>query len=236
MTTYTILQDRIADEAASVSTAAASIYETQIQKAILSAIAHYARERFYFNTKTNTFSTVANQEYYSSSDFSDLTNLVEIDGMTVTLGSTKLPMKKMDFEPINDSQSGSVKGLPRYFAYYKQNLRLYPIPDAVYTITVAYLYKLTALSAGSDSNAWTTDGEELIRNRAKAALRCDTMKEDAALSERMELGRSGKPFYCYAEEMAYRALKRESRLRRNNGILRVDEALVAPQGYDITYQ
>jgi hypothetical protein len=236
MTTYVIMQNRISDEAASVSTASSSLYETQIQSAILSAVAHYARERFYFNQKTNTFSTVANQEYYSSSDFTDLPNLVEIDGMTATIGSTKLPVKKMDFEPINDAQSSAVVGFPRYYTYYKQNLRLYPIPDAVYTMTVAYLYKLTALSAGSDSNAWTTDAEELIRNRAKAALRCDTMKEDAAIAERMDLGRSGRPFYSYAEEMAYRALKRESRLRRNNGILRVDEALVAPQGYDITYQ
>jgi hypothetical protein len=236
MTTYVIMQNRISDEAASVSAASSSLYETQIQRSILSAVAHYARERFYFNTKTNTFSTVADQEYYSSSDFSDLANLVEIHGMTVTHGSTKLPLKSMDFQPINDGQSGSVKGLPRYYAYYKQNLRLYPIPDAVYTMTVAYLYKLTALSASSDSNAWTTDAEELIRNRAKADLRCNVMKVDDAIGERRELGRAGKPFYSYDEESAYRALKRETRLRMNNGILRIDEALVAPRGYNISYE
>jgi len=236
MTTYVILQNRISDEAAAVSTASSSLYETQIQRAILSAVAHYARERFYFNEKTNTFNTVANQEYYSSSDFSDLANLVQIHGMTVTLGSTKLPVKSVDFEMINDSQSGDAKSLPRYFAYYKQNLRLFPIPDAVYTMTLAYLYKLTALSAGSDSNAWTTDAEELIRNRAKADLRCNVMKIDDAIAERRELGRAGETFYSYDERAAYKALKRETRLRMNNGVLRLDEGLVTPRGYDIAYQ
>jgi hypothetical protein len=118
-----------------------------------------------------------------------------------------------------------VKARPYYYAYYKQNIRLYPIPDAVYTITLAYVYKLTALSDGGDSNAWTTDAEELIRCRAKADLYGHLLKEyDAA--DRMTM----------REQEIFRSLKRETRLRRSNNVLRADDALVAPSGYDINFE
>lgn len=225
MSTFVILQNRISYEVRTISAASSSGIESQIQSAILSAVAHYAREPFYFNTKTNTFSTVANQEYYSSSDLADIATLVNIQAMTATVNSTKLPIKSLDFETIDDWQTGAVKARPDYYAYYKQNIRLYPIPDAVYTITLAYVYKLTALSASSDSNAWTTDAEELIRCRAKADLYTNLLKEyDAA--DRMTA----------RENEILRSLKRETRLRRSNNLLRVDQALVTPSGYDINYQ
>jgi hypothetical protein len=124
--------------------------------------------------------------------------------MSVTQNSIELPVKPLPFETIDTAQTGQDIARPDYFAYYKQNIRLYPIPDAVYTMTMAYVYKLTALSSGSDSNAWTTDAEELIRCRAKADL--------------------------------YGHLQRETRLRRSNNMLRVDDALVMPSAYDINYQ
>lgn len=222
MTTYVILRNRIADDVRAVSTAAASDISTQIASEVLSAVAYYARERFYFNTTTGTFSTVANQEYYSSSDLADIATLSHIDTMTVTHNSIKVPVKPMDFGKIDEWQTGAVKALPRYFAYYKQNIRLYPIPDAVYTITMAYVDKLTALSADGDSNAWTTDAEELIRSRASWKLFTNIVRnqERAAIAKAQEI-----------EALA--SLKRETRMRRSNGILRVDEMLVTPGGFNI---
>lgn len=225
MTTYVILRNRIAREVSTVTTAAATPYSSEIASAVLSAVAHWAREPFYFNTKTNTFSTVANQEYYSSSDLADIATLVHIQTMTVTQNSFKSPVRPMDFDKINDWQNGSVKALPAYFAYYKQNIRLYPIPDAVYTMTLAYVYKLTALSADGDSNAWTTDAEELIRCHAKADLYENLLKEyDAA--DRMKMRAA----------MIAATLKRETRQRRSNDRLRVDDALVSARGYNINYE
>lgn len=212
-------------EVRTIATASSSGIESQIQSAILSAVDFYEREPFFFNTKTGTFSTVADQEYYSSSDFTDLPNMVRINAMTVTLGSVKLPVKPLDFTKIDDWQNGAVKTVPRYFAYYKQNLRLYPIPDAAYTMTLAYVYKLTALSGSSDSNAWTTDAEELIRCHAKADLYENLLKEyDAA--DRMK-ARAAQIFA---------SLKRETRMKRSDDMLRVDEMLVPPRAYDIRYE
>lgn len=222
MTTYSVLQNRIAREVRTISTAAASGIESDIQSAILSAVAHYARDRFYFNTKTATFSTVVGQEYYSSSDLADIATLVTIDSLQVTIDGTKRPIGVRDFDTIDDAQDGNVTGDPEFFAYYKQNIRFYPIPNAVRTITAALVYRLAALSVAGDSNAWTTDAEELIRCRAKADLYENLLKEyDAA--DRMKMR-------C-AEVLS--TLKRETRLRNSNGILRMDPALVAAGGYNI---
>lgn len=224
MTTFVILRNRISDDVRSIATASSSDIASQISAEVLSAVAFYAREPFYFNTKTNTVSTVADQEYYSSSDLADIATLVKINAMAVTLNGVKVPVKPMDFEIMDGWQNGAVKALPRYYAYYKQNLRLYPIPDAVYTLTLAYVYKLTALSADGDSNAWTTDAEELIRARASRRLYENVVRNP----ERALIART-------QEMEALAALKRETRLRTQTP-LRVDEALSASGGYDIRYE
>ncbi len=51
---------------------------------------------------------------------------------------------------------------------YQDRINLFPIPGSTYTLTIHYLKALTALSADSDTNAWLTEGEELIRLHAKA--------------------------------------------------------------------
>ena len=222
MTTFVLLRNRISDDVRSVSTAASSDISSQIAAEVLSAVAFYAREPFYFNTKTNTFSTVANQEYYSSSDLADIATLVKIFTMTVTQNSIKMPVKPISFADVDDAQTGQVIARPTYYAYFKQNIRLYPIPDAVYTMTMAYVYKLTALSADGDSNAWTTDAEELIRARASRRLYENVVRNTG----RAEIARMQE-----AEALA--ALKRETRMRTSPAILRVDQALVTPAGYNI---
>jgi hypothetical protein len=225
MTTYGELQDRVADEIWTLPDASASPFASKITRAIQSAIAHYEREPFWFNTKISTFNTVADREYYSSSDLADIATLIQIDSATITLNDVKLPLKPFDFDKIDDWQTGHVKSLPRYFAYYKQNLRLYPIPDAAYPITLAFVFRLPALALDADANAWTTHAEQLIRSRAEAEL-CiyntgDTEKA-AVLSTR--------------EQQALASLKRETRLRRSDNRLRVDDMLVSPRAYDIKYQ
>jgi hypothetical protein len=46
-------------------------------------------------------------------------------------------------------------------------LWLWPKPDAVYSLRLSYVQRLTTLSADGDNNGWTNYAEPLIRNRAK---------------------------------------------------------------------
>lgn len=225
MTTYLVMQDRIADEVRPGSaSASASGIEAIIQREILSAIKHYERERFYFNTRvTDTFATVANQEYYGSAALAAIPNLIRIHSMYVTVSGIRYPILPRDFQVIDQAQNGEVTAdPPYYFAYHAQQIRLFPIPSTVRTITMADHYRLTALSASGDSNAWTTDAEELIRNRAEAVIWSKVLREP-------EQGA-----VCAAAELAALAvLKRETRQRMSNGILRMDD-LAPPRRYDIT--
>ena len=170
--TYGDMQSRIADEITDAALA------SQIQNAIQDAIKHYERKKFYFNQKVAGFSTVAGQEYYSSSDLADIATLIEIEAAAIANSGVKSELVAEAFENIDAWQTSLSTGQPRSFAYYGQQIRLFPIPDAAYTVTLAYHYRLATLSAPSDTNAWMTDGEILIRESAKRRLAQDVVKED----------------------------------------------------------
>lgn len=177
MTSYVEMKTRIADELLD----SGALTTAQISAAILSAIRNYQRKPFYFNQKkASTFSTVADQEYYTSTELSDIPNIVQMEGAKVTVNSYKRTLRPLDFETIEDGQDGTITGAPSAYCAFNQKIRLYPIPDAVYTVTLAYVYRLTALSADGDTNAWVdeVDAEELIRQSAKRILALDILHDD----------------------------------------------------------
>jgi hypothetical protein len=197
MTTYAVMRSRIEDE----------IYDatitSSVNSAILDAISFYGRKKFWFNQTTLTWPTVAAQELYGTSDNASIPNVLEfLEPLKVTSGSYKYDVDPVPHEKINSAQNGAITGLPCHYSYFNLNVRLYPIPDAVYTITAYVHYKLTALSADGDSNAWTTDAEELIRTRAKRQLALHKLW-DAEMYTRL------KP----AEDEALAALRSETKLR-----------------------
>ncbi len=165
MTTYGIMQDRIANEVARSNLA------SEIRDAIQSAIRHYQGERFWFNENTATFLTVAGQEYYGAPAHADIPNIVEMDAAKVTVNGIDSPLAPRDFAYL-DAVRGSTahRGAPTDYAIYNQQIRLYPVPDAVYTCTAAYVRLLGTVSQTASANAWFVEGEELIRSRAKRDL------------------------------------------------------------------
>lgn len=217
MSDYGTMQDRIADELARAD------LETQIQRSIQSAIKHYERTRFYFNTSvTDTFATVANQEYYGAAANSRIPNLIQIDDMGVTINGIVLPVLAVPFDQMDTAQNGAIKSFPQYFAYYAQQIRLFPMPDQVYTISLAWQYRLTALSADTDTNAWMTDAEELIRTRAE----CDLLWRVMDDPEKAQIFR-------LAENEAFSILELETARRGSVQILGTDPAISLPRPVNI---
>lgn len=163
MSTYGAMQDRIADELAR------SDLTSQIQKAIISSINYYQRERFYFNeSRAITLSTSNGQEFYGSADNANIPGLSQIDDLLITVNSTRYPLTRRSWEYLEFvSATTSDEGAPQDYGYYAQQIRLYPIPDTAYTILISGLPRMTTLSSTSDTNAWMTDGEYLIRSRAE---------------------------------------------------------------------
>lgn len=208
MTTYVTMRSRISDELANDG----EITTAQINNAILTAIKHYERKEWWFNQKVGTFSTVANQELYTSSALSDIPDIVFIQSMLIGASSTtKKPLRGLDNSNIDDLQDGAATGEPEFYSRYADKIRLYPIPTSVYTVTASYIYKLTTLSADGDTNAWVDECEELIRQSAKRILATDIIHEDELAVK-----------YGGLEAGCYDSLRNEHRTRMSQQYLRVD--------------
>ena len=204
--TYGDMQARIADEVQD------NALTTQIQNAIQTAIKLYERRKFYFNTKIGTFNAVGGQEYYGSAANADIPLLVRIfDPLKCSLNGFLYDINPTDDSYITSCQNGQIITIPQFYSYYAEQIRLFPIPDQNYPITMRYQYRLTPLVNSSDTNAWMTDAEMLIRQAAKRVLGVDVTREiDPAAPISM------------MEQQALDALDAESRARLSNGILAVE--------------
>jgi hypothetical protein len=149
---------------------------TEIGDAINRAIEFYESERFYFQETSGTFSTVANQESYTTSSIP--TDIREIDIATITLSSsTILTLTKRSFDWIREKNVGASTGTPENYAWYNNKIWLYTIPNQVWTITLYYKKSYTALSNDSDTNDWTTKAEDLIENHAMWQIYDQVLKD-----------------------------------------------------------
>ena len=174
MTTLAIMKARIADELSRDD------LTSQIAYAIGDAVAAYEDERFFFNESRGlTFPTVIDQEFYTESDAADIANLVKIDYVSLLTGDQPfqlLPMRPSEIEFL--STNGTSTGQPNWFLLYDESIRLYPVPDAIYTVRIAGVLKTAAPATDAEaSNPWMTKAERLIRSRAKLELALHVLKD-----------------------------------------------------------
>lgn len=145
---------------------------TQIATEIQNAISQHQVERFYFNElRTITFNTVAAQEFYTSSDNAYIPNLLDIDSIITRASGSTYTLTPRSYAWMEDIFStASITGQPTDYAYYGQQIRLYPTPDAVYPCRISSLVRLPTIN-DADSNAWTTAADAQTLIRAEAAYR-----------------------------------------------------------------
>lgn len=175
MSTLAIMKARIADELAR------SDLTSQIAYAISDAIAAYEDERFFFNeSRGTTFSTVAAQEFYGESDAAAIGAIQKFDYVFAYQGTQAYKLNYCGPEELEHlSDTASTTGFPWDYTYYNQQIRLYPIPDAVYTVRVGASIKVAAPASDAETgNAWMTHAERLIRARAKFELASHVLYDD----------------------------------------------------------
>lgn len=206
MTTLALLKAEIADDLARTD------LTSQIEKAISAAIAYYQSQRFYFSeSRSLTFATVIGQSTYSSADDSDIPTFVTIDDVFVVDSSSQAHhldwVDPADMEFKLDSSAAS--GRPYDWTYLDQSFRLYPVPDAVYTIRpIGHVEKAAPATDGETGNVWMSEAYELIRCRAKAYLYAHTM-HNAELAMVMKA----------AENDALQALRGATGKKRSRGVV-----------------
>ncbi len=152
---------------------------SQIAGAVSDAIKFYERERFWFNqTRSLTFDTVAGQVAYGSAANTAIPTIIEIDHLFLPQGASIYPLDRCepaDFEILENGSTGG--GKPTAFTYIDKEIRLWPVPNAVWTLRMHAFYRLPYPDDG-DTNAWTDDCEELIRSHAKMNLFLDVLEDN----------------------------------------------------------
>jgi hypothetical protein len=177
VTTLSLLKTRIADDINRTD------LTSQIADAITDAITHYKEQRFFFTeTRSSTFATVATptpQSTYISSDDADIPLFVEIDDVFLNDGTNERRLtwaSPAEMQWLLDSSAAS--GRPYKYSYFEQSFRLYPIPDAVYTVRpIGVIEKAAPATDGEADNVWMTKAFELIRCRAKWYLCGHTIQD-----------------------------------------------------------
>ena len=145
---------------------------TEIATEVQDAIKFYEAERFWFSeSRTNTFNTVASQEFYSSADLAVMPIVVHIDEAVITISGNRYPLNRRDWDYMEHIAMNPVTlGQPQDYCYYAEQIRLYPIPQDAYPIRLSGIFQLGTLSTSADTNAWMVEGQQLIRNMAKMKL------------------------------------------------------------------
>ncbi len=198
--TYIVLQQTIADELGDRTDllsplSDSSLASSPIKNAIASAIAKWEREKFYFNEAYTVpwFTTVAGQELYTSSDAASIATTPDVDDLNILINANRYTMNKRSWDYLEQmSINPANRGQPFDWAYFAEQIRLYPIPDAAYPVTASRVTRANALANDSDTNVWTQDGYDLIRSEAKLILAQEVIHDDA-LATRMKLAIYGDP-------------------------------------------
>lgn len=144
---------------------------TVIADAINRAIEFYADQRFKWTEDTATVTTTADVETVA---LPDGLRYEDHYGVFIEVGGFKYPLYKIPRVDMQYWQSTQdLVGQPVEYAIESGELRLFPTPNQAYTITILGVYNVAAPASDSASNAWTTQGEDLIVARARYTIARD---------------------------------------------------------------
>lgn len=168
MSTYGAMQTRIADEISRAD------LTSQIQYAILDAIKAYEAEPFWFNRLYRSTASISISEISMALP----SNVLAIDKITLVMdNSLEDYLVSRDARYLIEVQDVDSAAQPKEYAVYGDRIIFDSLSDDDYTVYISGTEKFTTPSASGDTSAWFVEGEELIRNRAKANLYLDVIMD-----------------------------------------------------------
>jgi hypothetical protein len=163
-------------------------YDADVNEAVSEAIRHYAKEIFYFNELDGlTISTVAGQEWYGAGDDAALPFITNIDALWMIDSGLRAGLCRKFNQDIEGGAS-NLQGRPYAYAHVNKRVRLYPVPDGVYTFKINGLRTYPEPEDDNGDSPWADDAYDLIRARALARLGRGVLRDrdravDAAVDE-----------------------------------------------------
>ncbi len=170
MTTLGTMKDRVSRDLARPDFPPDS---QDIADAINTAIAQYQNTRFRFSdtipSTPPTFNTEIGRYIYTSADNVNIGTLQKIDYVLIRIGNIYQDLSRTSVENVTlYNQINTMQGLPSSYAYGGNQLLLAAVPSEVWTVLLGlFLNKPAPASDDEVDNPWMTDGELLIRSRAK---------------------------------------------------------------------
>ncbi len=165
MTTLKTMTDRITREVQRDGLTA------DIRDAIRSAIQWHRNDRFDFNVTSATAQLATGDVTLALP-----TGLMDMERLELSAtGMSATEVKQRPWQEVQNAANaaGSAQARPSIFAIYNELIWFDSPVDKVYEATSYFLQDLPEISAsatGGEANAWMTDGELVIRNRAKQFL------------------------------------------------------------------
>lgn len=184
---------------------------TQLLNHIQSACEFYAEEKFWFNSLVASVSTVA-----STQTVDIPVTFRRIDQVVIPAYNTEIAEETLGNMPIYP-----VYGLPNSYAYYNDQLTLYPIPNAVYSLELTGIAQVDAPALDADTSIWTNEAKDLIVSRTKMTLYRDQFRDP-----------EGTQMAIAATQEAYNKLKRETARRLETKL----RPRVVRRPYNINYE
>lgn len=199
MTTLGVMKERIASEFRRDDLSSATEFRvlsavSDIHDAIHTAIGCYDHEPFYFNQSRDAvvFNTVALQDIYTSADEADIARIIKIEYGFITIGGTaqRLIPRFPDQMEASNLGTSALFGQPQFYSWYAESIRLEGIPNDAFPVRFGCIMQLAAPATDNETgNRWMTDGERLIRCRAKAELYAHVIKEKDKAQTQFDLAK-----------------------------------------------
>lgn len=187
MSTYAELKAQIADDLRR------SDLTSQIARAVLSSVRDHGAERFWFNeTRSYTLALSAGTSEYSITEQAPVKDFIRFDWLKVPVSGIDTELTYVSPREMEILHASTVTDSPCDWTYFADKIRIYPVPDASYTLTIAGHYRLVELEDETDENAWTTEAFDLIRYSALKRIfafpvRNPDMAQMATAAEELEL-------------------------------------------------
>ena len=155
-----------------------------IKDAIRSSIDNYAAERFWFNEEEASANLTTGITALSlPADFR------EMDRLEILInGDRKQRLVQRTIEYIRAQDPEATTGIPTEYAIYADQIYFDTSALSAYPLSSLYQRDLTDISASAssaDTNSWMTDGETMIRQKAKSIVARDRLR-NYELADQME--------------------------------------------------
>lgn len=180
-------------------------WDNEIEDAITDAVQLYRSRPFWFlqqpQSVSLTSTTTADDSYVSEYE-----GLIKLDSLRITINGQRYQLNHVSFDTMESFHDGNPNsGQPTSYTRHGGRVRLYPTPDAAYTLTWSGTFLETALTGDEITNGWMTHGQLLIRATARLILLRDYIKsyDDVPAAQQ-------------AVDIAEKALYREHIMRTSN--------------------